>query len=121
MSVDTPAVQSRFERDRHGFCVAMFDIDQFKRYNDNSGHQAGDRLLEEVGAAIASDGRPCDLAYRYGGDEFLILHPVQTVATTSIAVHRVGKRVEKFASRTDLDPAAQLISQISDGNRRGDA
>jgi two-component system cell cycle response regulator len=114
MNEDIPAIQSRLERYRHGFCIAMLDVDHFKAYNDQHGHQAGDRLLADVGTAIIEEIRPGDLAYRYGGEEFLIVYPNQTVATTSVAVNRIRYRVENSASHTDLPSAATLSAGIAE-------
>lgn len=56
-------------------CVAMVDLDRFKPYNDQHGHQAGDRLLRESVAAWTSVLRPGELLARYGGDEFGLILP----------------------------------------------
>ena len=56
------------------FSVAMIDIDRFKRYNDEFGHQAGDVALRRIGNAIASSAaRSGDFAARYGGEEFVVI------------------------------------------------
>jgi diguanylate cyclase (GGDEF)-like protein len=56
--------------------LLMIDSDHFKLYNDTFGHQAGDRLLMQIGQAIAGSlKRPGDLGARYGGDEFTVLLP----------------------------------------------
>ncbi|MEU0561802.1 GGDEF domain-containing protein [Dactylosporangium sp. NPDC006015] len=54
-------------------CVALLDLDHFKRFNDTFGHQAGDRLLKEASAAWRSLLRPGDTLARYGGEEFGVL------------------------------------------------
>ena len=55
-------------------CAVLFiDLDGFKRVNDRLGHQAGDRMLCEVGTAAADGVRAGDLVARYGGDEFVIV------------------------------------------------
>lgn len=54
------------------WCLAMIDIDHFKKFNDRYGHQAGDQVLRMVAAAI--DRAPHGQVYRYGGEEFTILY-----------------------------------------------
>jgi len=60
-------------RDAVPVSVVLVDIDHFKAYNDRYGHQAGDRCLRDVAAAIrrAARRRPMDLVARYGGEEFI--------------------------------------------------
>jgi diguanylate cyclase (GGDEF)-like protein len=58
-----------------GICVAMLDLDHFKRFNDVHGHQAGDRLLKEAAAAWRNHLRPGDVLSRWGGEEFAVLLP----------------------------------------------
>jgi diguanylate cyclase (GGDEF)-like protein len=53
----------------------LFDVDQFKRINDENGHAVGDQVLAEVGRVIAGLQRASDIAIRWGGDEFLVLLP----------------------------------------------
>ena len=48
----------------------MIDLDDFKGYNDKSGHEAGNELLRNLAAALATACRDSDRVYRYGGDEF---------------------------------------------------
>jgi diguanylate cyclase (GGDEF)-like protein len=57
------------------FSILFLDLDHFKQVNDTHGHLVGSRLLGEVGAAIKSNLRLIDCAFRYGGDEFVVLLP----------------------------------------------
>jgi diguanylate cyclase (GGDEF)-like protein len=54
-------------------CLLMIDVDHFKALNDTLGHVAGDQLLKEIGQIIRSTIRDNDMAFRCGGDEFVIL------------------------------------------------
>ena len=53
----------------------MIDIDHFKRVNDTVGHAAGDAVLRDVAYMIRKELRAFELAYRLGGEEFLVLLP----------------------------------------------
>jgi len=55
--------------------LVMFDIDGFKTYNDTYGHQAGDRVLRQLGGLLLTTTRSIDIASRYGGEEFCIIMP----------------------------------------------
>lgn len=66
----------RSQREQSPISMVLCDIDFFKNYNDNYGHQEGDRCLQEVAHAISgSTNRPADLVARYGGEEFAIVLP----------------------------------------------
>jgi len=74
--------------------VIMFDIDNFKNYNDNFGHESGNKLLKNVGNIINNSVREgVDLGFRFGGDEFLILI---NQAEERIALGIAGRIREKF-------------------------
>jgi len=63
-------------RNKTPFSVAMVDIDNFKQYNDNYGHQQGDTCLQKVAKALSeSVKRPSDMVARYGGEEFSVIFP----------------------------------------------
>jgi diguanylate cyclase (GGDEF)-like protein len=64
---------ARARRSGVPFSVLMMDIDHFKRFNDSHGHEAGDRVLKEVGLLIAREFREGDVGCRFGGEEFLVL------------------------------------------------
>lgn len=65
----------RWERYSRPLTIAVFDIDHFKKINDNHGHQAGDRVIKVIGRSIAKRLREVDFFCRYGGEEFVALMP----------------------------------------------
>jgi diguanylate cyclase (GGDEF)-like protein len=72
---ELPRELARAARSGQPVCVALLDLDHFKAYNDEHGHQAGDRLLKAAAAAWQGRLRKTDLLARYGGEEFAILLP----------------------------------------------
>ena len=80
---ELPREMARVRRYGGRLYVALLDLDHFKRYNDQHGHQGGDRLLKEATAAWQTRMRRTDLLARYGGEEFTVLlrdcTPVQAV------------------------------------------
>src|SRR2546427_10409204 len=65
----------RSARFGYEFSVIFIDLDHFKQVNDTKGHLVGSRLLAEVGYLIKAQLRLIDFAFRYGGDEFVLLLP----------------------------------------------
>ena len=70
---------SRANRYNHPLSFAIFDIDHFKVINDQLGHKAGDILLCEISELVAANIRDIDMLARWGGDEFVIIFPEQSI------------------------------------------
>ncbi|MDQ6835003.1 MAG: diguanylate cyclase [Actinomycetota bacterium] len=80
---------ARAARDQHPVCVAVIDLDNFKRYNDEHGHQVGDRLLAESAHAWVARLRAGDLLTRYGGEEFAAVIPTSPIEAAVAVVERL--------------------------------
>jgi len=74
------------------FCIALFDIDGFKQVNDTHGHVVGDELLKQFATELRSACRSCDLAGRWGGDEFVVVLDCG-IETAAAQIERVSKWV----------------------------
>jgi diguanylate cyclase (GGDEF)-like protein len=85
----------RHERGGESLCLALIDIDHFKKFNDGHGHDAGDVVLSAVATAMAKNLRPTDLVARFGGEEFVILFPNTSAEQAQAAGERVRAVVEK--------------------------
>ncbi|MGI8608451.1 MAG: EAL domain-containing protein [Candidatus Dormibacteria bacterium] len=72
---EVPGHLARAARAGHPLCVAALDLDNFKAYNDDWGHDRGDRLLRDVAGAWAQAVREVDFLARFGGDEFAVCLP----------------------------------------------
>src|SRR5437588_248018 len=85
--------------------VIFLDLDRFKQVNDTNGHLVGSKLLREVGQLIKQHLRLIDFAFRYGGDEFVILLPQTTKEQATIACRRILEvmRAHQFLKEEGLN------------------
>lgn len=78
------------------FVVCFIDVDGLKKVNDTFGHQTGDELLKDFSQILKETIRSYDIAFRYGGDEFiLILHKV-TTKEANIVLSRIQNKIDEF-------------------------
>ena len=88
----------RSARFGYEFSVIFLDLDHFKLVNDTYGHLVGSKLLQEIGFKVKSQLRLIDYAFRYGGDEFVILLP-QTEKNAALVV---AKRLQEMMRKTQF-------------------
>ncbi len=94
MEVDIKYTHSNAHRYQRPYCVALLDVDFFKKYNDHYGHQAGDDALRQLATCSQNSIRLSDRLYRYGGEELLLLLPETTLEEAESVVGRVLAAVE---------------------------
>lgn len=86
----------RSERRKAVFCVAIIDVDHFKRVNDEFGHLIGDAVLSELARQLAATRRGTDTVARYGGEEFTLLLVDADVDAAAIGLERMRANIENF-------------------------
>ena len=101
---------TRWQRYKHPLTLAVTDIDLFKRVNDNYGHQAGDKVLQVLGKAIAKRLRDIDLIARYGGEEFVILLPETDEQGAFDVLDKIRKAVAEISFKFKNDPLTITLS-----------
>lgn len=85
--------------------LAILDLDNFKRYNDEAGHQAGDRLLVRVARILKEVARSTDHVARYGGEEFAIIFPESPKTEAFQACERIRSRLAEDIGAESLGRA----------------
>jgi diguanylate cyclase (GGDEF)-like protein len=89
---------NRAKRFNQTLSIAMIDLDQFKRINDEYGHLLGDKVIRELAATIKQHVRQQDVAGRMGGDEFIIVF----IETTREDAQDIGIRIQEKWQKGDI-------------------
>ncbi len=87
--------KSRSRRSKQPCCLALGDLDHFKKVNDTHGHVVGDQVLAAAAEIFLSGLRPYDALFRYGGEEFLFCLPDTTPEQAVVALDRLRERLEE--------------------------
>jgi diguanylate cyclase (GGDEF)-like protein len=99
---------ARTRRTGQELSIIIFDIDFFKKINDNYGHDVGDRVLVEIVKIVKTQIRKIDSLYRIGGEEFAILAP----ATNREQVVKLAQRVRQSVESHPFDPINQVTISL---------
>ncbi|MCK6405043.1 MAG: diguanylate cyclase [Rhodocyclaceae bacterium] len=94
----------RCQRYRHPLALMVLDVDNFKTFNDTWGHVQGDQVLIQLAECITACLRRTDQAFRYGGEEFVVLLPETDLPEAEAA----AERVRALFARSDISPAPGL-------------
>ncbi|NYT60859.1 diguanylate cyclase [Alcaligenaceae bacterium] len=103
----------RARRSSYPVSILMLDVDYFKKYNDNYGHQAGDECLKIAGRLIrANVNRQTDLAARYGGEEFVVVLPNTDIQGAILVAEKIRCAVEQAGLEHVLAPNGLLTISV---------
>jgi diguanylate cyclase (GGDEF)-like protein len=102
----------RTRRSERGFCLLMIDLDGLKAVNDSYGHHRGDEVLRSLAAVIRRSIRLVDTAYRYGGDEFLVLLPETDFAGAFVVAEKIRAGAEEVGLKAG---GGELLTSVSIG------
>ena len=95
--------------------LLLLDIDHFKRFNDNHGHQAGDRALQKVARLLQCEVRKPFIACRHGGEEFAVIMPNSSAADATVLAERLRR---ELANMVECDTPLTLsigLASLADG------
>jgi diguanylate cyclase (GGDEF)-like protein len=110
----------RTRRSERGFCLLMIDLDGLKTVNDSLGHHRGDEVLRQLGAVIRRSIRTVDTAYRYGGDEFVVLLPETEIVGAFVVAEKIRSGAEELgmligSEGVETSVSIGLVSHPEDG------
>lgn len=102
LSEDLEKLHASAVRHDRSYAVALIDIDHFKAYNDRFGHPAGDEALHAVASILTRGARSSDHAYRYGGEEMVIVMPETSLGQA----RQAGERLRAAVEAHEITPVA---------------
>ncbi len=85
----------RNQRYHHSLSLIMFDVDDFKKFNDNYSHLVGDAVLKKIARILAENVRNVDIVSRYGGEEFIIVLPETDIKEATRVAEKIRKSAEE--------------------------
>lgn len=93
--------------------LIVLDIDNFKHYNDTNGHLAGNEVLAQVSRVIKESVRSADIAFRFGGEEFVVILPNTSIDDAACVGERVRGNIEQASFYNEhLQPSGTLTVSI---------
>ncbi len=110
MTIKQAAASS--QRSEFPYSLLMVDLDHFKAFNDNYGHQTGDTVLRAVADAIKDSARDADICCRYGGEEFAIILPDTTAHNAEVLAKRIHRNVARVSK---TQPSGRMPITVSIG------
>lgn len=93
MEIDVKHAAAISQRQSAPYSLGLIDIDFFKPFNDNYGHQAGDEAIVRIADLLRTNLRASDKIFRYGGDEFLFLMPLTPLEGAAIVTQRICDKI----------------------------
>lgn len=106
-----PMELMRAEREKKIFALLIIDVDYFKPYNDNYGHQQGDSVLQQIASALKNSlRRPSDFAFRIGGEEFAVIVTADNIQQTYAIAEKLRLAVEQLKLAHDHNPASNCVT-----------
>ena len=103
----------RAARNENPLGMLMIDVDNFKRFNDIYGHQAGDVCLRRIAETVSSEiRRPADFAARCGGEEFAVLLPDTDEAGSTAMAERIRAAIQRLAVEHSANPGGVATVSI---------
>ncbi len=93
---------ARYKREKTPLSFIIFDIDKFKDFNDNYGHQMGDDILRDLAKIVKKTTRQTDTLARWGGEEFVEILPNTALLNAKKVAEHLRETIEEYSFQDDL-------------------
>lgn len=104
--------------EKQNFTILMIDLDDFKKFNDTYGHQAGDAILRNISDIFREVSRKIDTVARYGGEEFTVILPNTKKAEALVLAERLRKYVEESELSKNITISVGVATFPEDGEQK---
>jgi diguanylate cyclase (GGDEF)-like protein len=108
--VDLDQEVRRSRRSLRPFCLLFVDMDGLKQINDSLGHERGDAAIRGIAGVIRRSIRTVDSAYRYAGDEFVVLLPETDFAGAFVVAEKIRQGAEELGATVTREEAPTTVS-----------
>ncbi|MBI2785464.1 MAG: diguanylate cyclase [Legionella longbeachae] len=102
----------RIAREKSTLCVAMLDIDNFKKFNDDYSHLAGDEVLKSIGQLLQTSFRDSDISFRFGGEEFIVVLLQTTLDHATNIMEEFRKKLKNTSTYFKGTPLPNITLSI---------
>ena len=99
---DLEQIAMSAQKSKETFCIALFDLDHFKKVNDTKGHVCGDMILESIAKLMKDNIRNTDTVGRYGGEEFMIIYPDTILKDAVSYTENIRRKIQEFQFPCDV-------------------
>ena len=107
------------ERSDNALSLIMIDLDHFKRLNDDHGHAVGDAVLSQVASSIVGGIRACDIAFRYGCEELVVLLPNCSIDEAAAKAENLRARIERLSEDHGMPISASFgVATLPDSSAK---
>lgn len=105
---------SSAKEENRNMAIVMFDIDKFKRINDDYGHLVGDEVIKALASTLITSCRDYDIVSRYGGEEFVLVMPGATEETALVRAEQIRETFSKLKIAAEIDRPVTISGGVAE-------